>query len=59
METVTQEDMKKSVSVGLAVQKLIRRFNIDALTLLGQHHVEVSTRASADFSFYCAEKIIV
>jgi L-arabinose isomerase len=57
METVTQEDMKKSVSVGLAVQKLIRRFNIDALTLLGQHHVEVSTRASADFSFYCAEKI--
>lgn len=57
METVTPEDMKKSVSVGIAVQKLIKKFNIDALTLLGQHHVEVSTRASADFSFYCAEKI--
>lgn len=56
-EGVTEEDMRKSASVGLAVQKLIRRFNIDALTLLGQHHVEVSTRASADFSFYCAEKL--
>lgn len=57
MEIVTHEDMKKSVRVGIAVQKLIKRFNIDALTLLGQHHVEVSTRASADFAFYCAEKI--
>jgi L-arabinose isomerase len=57
MTEVTLDDMKKSVSVGIAVQKLIRRFNIDTLTLLGQHHVEVSTRASADFSFYCAEKI--
>lgn len=57
MAGVTDEDMRKSASVGLAVQKLIRRFNVDALTLLGQHHVEVSTRASADFSFYCAEKL--
>lgn len=57
MEIVTHEDMKKSVGVGIAVQKLIKRFGIDALTLLGQHHVEVSTRASADFSFYCAEKM--
>lgn len=57
MDEITLEDMRKSVSVGIAVQKLIKRFSIDALTLLGQHHVEVSTRASADFSFYCAEKM--
>lgn len=57
MADITEEDRRKSVSVGIAVQKLIKRYNVDALTLLGQHHVEVNTRASADFSFYCAEKI--
>ena len=56
MEEVTASDRNESVKLGLAVKKLIRKFNIDTLTLLGQHHVEVSTRASADFSFYCAEK---
>ena len=55
IEGIDDEDMRKSVSVGLAVRKLIKQFNIDGLTLLGQHHVEVATRASADLSFYCAE----
>jgi L-arabinose isomerase len=54
---VTDEDRRKSVALGIAVQKLINKFGVDALTLLGQHHVEVATRASADFSFYCAEKL--
>ena len=54
---VTDEDRRKSVSLGIALEKLIRKFNLDALTLLGQHHVEVATRASADFAFYTAEKI--
>lgn len=54
---INEEDIIKSASVGLAVQKLINRFNIDGLTLLGQHHVEVATRASADLSFFCAEDI--
>ena len=52
---IDREDVRKSVSLGLAVRKLIARFGIDGLTLLGQHHVEVATRASADLSFYCAE----
>jgi L-arabinose isomerase len=56
MVEVTEADRHESVRLGLAVRKLIKKFNIDTLTLLGQHHVEVSTRASADFSFYCAEK---
>lgn len=52
---IDEEDRRKSARLGLAVQGLVRRFNLDALTLLGQHHVEVATRASADFSFYCVE----
>jgi L-arabinose isomerase len=55
-EEVTDEDVKKSVSLGIALQRLIDRFRVDGLSLLGQHHVEVNTKASADFSFYCAEK---
>lgn len=56
-EGIDEEDVRKSVSLGLAVTKLIERFGIDGLTLLGQHHVEVATRASADLSFYCAENM--
>ena len=52
---IDEEDVRKSVSLGLAVRKLVAVFGIDGLTLLGQHHVEVATRASADLSFYCAE----
>ena len=52
---VEDEDVRKSASLGLAVTKLVKRFGIDGLTLLGQHHVEVATRASADLSFYCVE----
>ncbi len=55
VEGVEQEDIRKSAALGLAVKKLIKRFSIDGLTLLGQHHVEVATRASADLSFFCAE----
>ncbi len=54
-DAVDPEDVRKSASVGLAVKKMIKRFGIDGLTLLGQHHVEVATRASADLSFFCAE----
>ena len=53
---IDDEDINKSVSLGLAVCKLIDRFGLETLTLLGQHHVEVSTRTSADFSFFCAER---
>ncbi|MBR3848394.1 MAG: hypothetical protein IKM21_03785 [Oscillospiraceae bacterium] len=52
---IDDEDIKKSASLGLAVKKLVKKFGIDGLTLLGQHHVEVATRASADLSFYCVE----
>lgn len=55
IEGIDEKDIRKSASVGLAVRKLIERFGIDGLTLLGQHHVEVATKASADLSFYCAE----
>ena len=55
IEGIDEEDIRKSASVGLAVTKLIERFGIDGLTLLGQHHVEVATKASADLSFFCAE----
>ena len=55
IEGVDEEDIRKSSSLGLAVTKLISKFSIDGLTLLGQHHVEVATKASADLSFYCAE----
>ena len=54
-EGIDDEDVRKSAALGLAVKKLIEKFGIDGLTLLGQHHVEVATRASADLSFYCAE----
>lgn len=53
---VTEEDKRKSVALGIAACKLVDKFGIEALTLLGQHHVEVATRTSADFSFYCMEK---
>ncbi len=56
MHIVNDDDRKRSIGVGLALVKLIKKFRLDALTLLGQHHVEVATRASADFSFYLAEK---
>lgn len=52
---IDEQDLRKSASVGLAVKKMIKRFGIDGLTLLGQHHVEVATKASADLSFFCAE----
>ena len=52
---IDDEDIRKSTSLGLAVKKLVNRFGIDGLTLLGQHHVEVATRTSADLSFYCVE----
>lgn len=53
---VEEEDIRKSSGLGLAVKKMIERFGLEAMTLLGQHHVEIATRASADLSFYVAEK---
>lgn len=54
-EGIEEEDVQKSVRLGLAVERLIDRFGLGAMTMLGQHHVEVATRASADLSFYFAE----
>ena len=53
--SINDDDIRKSTSLDLAVKKLVKRFGIDGLTLLGQHHVEVATRTSADLSFYCVE----
>ncbi len=55
-EGIDEEDVRKSAKLGLAVSRLIDRFGLGAVTLLGQHHVEVATRTSADLSFFFAER---
>jgi L-arabinose isomerase len=54
---VTQEDMRKSLRLGMALRELVLRFNLEGVSVLGQHHVEMATRASADFTPYPVEKI--
>ncbi len=54
---VEDEDIIKSLRVGLALKKLVLRFNLDAVSVLGQHHLEIATRASTDFAHYTVEEI--
>jgi len=54
---VTQEDFHKSLRVGLALREVVTRFNLDAISVLGQHHLEMGTRSSGDFAPYTVEKM--
>ena len=54
---ITDEDIKKSLGVGIALKKLVLRFNLDGITILGQHHLEIASRASTDFSHHTVEKM--
>lgn len=54
---VEEEDIEKSLRVGLTLRKLVQRFRLDAISVLGQHHLEVATRASTDFAHYAVEEI--
>ncbi|MBN2072588.1 MAG: hypothetical protein JW770_01410 [Actinobacteria bacterium] len=53
---INEEDREKSIKIALAMGKMIKKFNLDGLSVLGQHHVEVATGASADFLFYEVER---
>lgn len=53
---IDEEDREKSVRLALAMRKMVKKFNLDGLSVLGQHHVEVATKASADFSFFEIER---
>lgn len=44
---VGEEDLKRSVRLGLAMRKLAEVYNLDALCFLGQHYIEKMTGAPA------------
>src|SRR6185295_8007095 len=43
---VRDADIVSAARVGVAIQKLVERFRLDALVLLGQHFVEAKTKAT-------------
>ncbi len=53
---INNEDMEKSSKLALAMKKMINRYNLDGLSILGQHYVEIATNSSADFSFFEIER---
>jgi L-arabinose isomerase len=44
---VEDEDIVAAARVGVAIQRLVERFRLDALVLLGQHYVEAKTKATS------------
>ena len=56
-EGITKDDVKKSLRVGIALERLSKRFNLDGISILGQHHLEIATRTSTDFSHYSVEQV--
>ena len=40
IEGIGEEDLKRTVRVGVALKRLVQRFRLDGVALLGQHHVE-------------------
>ncbi len=53
---INEEDMEKSIRVAISMAKLVKRFNLDGLSVLGQHHVEKACKSSVDFSFFEVER---
>lgn len=53
---VEEEDIQKSLRVGLALRQLAERFHLDGISVLGQHHLEIATKASADFGHFTLEE---
>ena len=47
MRIVTDDDVKRSVRLGLAMRRLVEKFRLDGLCFLGQHYIEKMTRAPA------------
>ena len=47
MRVITDDDLKRSVRLGLAMRQLIDRYRLDALCFLGQHYLEKMTHAPA------------
>lgn len=47
MRVVTEDDVKRSVRLGLAMRHLTERYRLDALCFLGQHYLEKITHAPA------------
>lgn len=44
---VSEDDVKRSVRLGLAMRRLTERYRLDALCFLGQHYLEKMTHAPA------------
>lgn len=47
LRTVTADDVRRSVRLGLAMRQLTDRYRLDALCFLGQHYLEKMTHAPA------------
>jgi len=47
MRTLSNDDVKRSVRLGLAMRKLTEKYRLDALCFLGQHYLEKMTLAPA------------
>jgi L-fucose isomerase-like protein len=47
MRIVSEDDIKRSVRLGLAMRQLTERYRLDALCFLGQHYLEKMTHAPA------------
>jgi len=45
--TVGEDDIRRSVRLGLAMRRLTERYRLDALCFLGQHYIEKMTHAPA------------
>jgi L-arabinose isomerase len=45
--TITHDDIRRSVRLGLAMRQLTDRYRLDALCFLGQHYLEKMTHAPA------------
>ena len=44
---ITQDDIKRSVHLGIAMERLAERYKLDSLCFLGQHYIEKITGAPA------------
>ncbi len=47
MRTLNDEDLKRSVRLGLAMRRLTEKYRLDAMCFLGQHYLEKMTLAPA------------
>ena len=47
VRNITQDDIERSVRLGIAMEQLAKRYKLDSLCFLGQHYIEKTTGAPA------------